>query len=411
MRQDTAGRVGMMIDIAGRYCARMIKIRFAAIVLLLQFSFINLFSQQRLIVDTTELRKLIREWNFAHEVKSVESFNSLYADSVVFYSKVRTREDVKQTKQQLFLKSPAFSQSIRSELKWNAFVPGVLRCQFRTSLTNGQKASNHDTYLIIRYDSGRYRIIGESDVQTDKKLRFRLRLGDEIPIDTFKTDTSAVYGSTSSEGESAFSPSANINAVVTYLSSEEKLSVRRNYVFILVGMVLLGGILIVVADAVRHTGWKTKGWRGRKKKPNEFELYKAQSDFQAFATTLFDPLYFKRARMNLRLMDELPSALLFKFENKQMEGKFAVQTVFVPQVRNVGLKVFPSAMEVRLREFAGRCGVPLYYVVGLGGTPDEPQEIFAIPAVAMQTSFDLEELSTYRKHGMFFCHPDSGKLV
>jgi hypothetical protein len=388
----------------------MITRHFAFILVIVVIFSSAAFSQGRILVDTHETEKLVREWNFAHNARSVESFNNVYAGQLLFYTKKMSRVNAIAAKEDTFRKSPELSQAINSPLAWKAYSSGVIKCEFEREITENKRTRIIDAYLLLSYDSGRYKIVGESDTQTDRKLRYKLNLGEPIsfvqPSDSLQTDSA----STTSAG-SRFTSSADINAMIAYVTSNEEFPVRRGDAFILIGMLVVGALLIVAADAARNRSSAGNKSRKNRTTENDFERYKAQTDFQKFVTTLFDPLYFQFSRSKNQITDSFPSVLLYSFRNKDREAKFAVQTIFLEDDSQAVFDVLPISMKAALRDFSKRSGLSLYVILGVGGTPEDPVQVYLIPLEAIEPTLQYDAIQPYRKHGMFFYQTDTGRVV
>jgi hypothetical protein len=377
------------------------------------------FGQDRLSVSTKEIDRLINEWNFANNQRSFQTFQSIYAPDLLFYTQRVNKEKAIQIKQELFSKSPDFQQKLIGQVRYIPYTSGVTKCVFVKEVPQGKRAKRYNAYLLVSYDQGKFLIVGESDEETDHKLGYTLDLGQQIEfdreVDSVTQDSVVIVTASTTSQESRFirSPVTDMNSALTYVTAKEPMLIRRDYIFILVGLLLAGGMLIVVADTLQGRSSRRKPRKGANGNTNEFELYKLQTDFQKFVVTLFDPLYFRHKRIHPQQQEGEPIASLvaFDFQNKQAHGKFVVQTVYVPQEKISDIHLLSRNRLSQLYHYQKTHAMDVYVIVGLGGQPDDPREVFLLPANMLHERVTYEGLKPYRKSGMFFYHADGERLV
>jgi hypothetical protein len=197
------------------------------------------------------------------------------------------------------------------------------------------------------------------------------------------------------------------------------ITVPKGYVFILVGILAAGGLMIFIADTVRTKKKKTGTVLH---KPDEADRviadFKMQSVFESFVITLFDPLYFRHRRPKAERVlagntsegDTGPD-LEFDFNFKETHARFAIKCQYYKERLTHEIRLFsPRRLQV-LRDFAEGREIPLYYILGFGGTPDDPKELFLVPAKAIKHEFvSKAALKPYSKSGMFFYNSNQGRL-
>jgi hypothetical protein len=133
-------------------------------------------------VDVAALKQLLVAWNGAHSVDHVNTFSSLFADTVNFYGKTLTRKECVDMKQSLFRKYKNFHQVIKGDMVLSAYESGVIRSEFVKTVSYNNKIVDYKSYLLVRRSKGRYIIFGESDVVTDHNLQIDPDFGKQIAI-------------------------------------------------------------------------------------------------------------------------------------------------------------------------------------------------------------------------------------
>jgi hypothetical protein len=406
------------------------------IALLLLFSSVSLPGLgQHIRIDTEEIESLIREWDFANNTRSIESFSKVYDDTLLFYTQTLTESKAIALKQKLFRSKPHFRQRISTSIKYTPFTSGVTKCDFTKEVLEGSGWKPYPSYLLVSYYSGRYWIVGESDHATDKTLRFTLQLGEPMTFENVSDVSEPVFGDSLFKVSAPDDPSlftSSTKELDTLLRSLDPLTifpdlsrfgfitVPKGYVFILVGFLAVGGIMIFIADTLRAPRKKKTGTVLQR--PDEADRaiadFKMQSVFEAFVITLFDPLYFDHRRPKTERVlagnasnGKSDPDLEFEFNHKDVRARFSVKCqyykgAFTREVRLSSPKHLQS-----LHDFAEGRETPFYYILGFGGAPDDPQELFLVPAKAIKHEvISKAALKPYSKSGMFFYNSNKGTL-
>ena len=146
----------------------------------------------------------------------------------------------------------------------------------------------------------------------------------------------------------------------------------------------------------------------------EFSSSEKQTVFESYVLTLFDPLFFKYERSFVRSESAAMSEIIeLVFHSKTTdEVKFAVLPLFLEDAGdNTEWKLFDEETLQQNRRYSEENDVDLYYVVGHGGAPDDPHELFLLPAQLVKYEFVVPQaLQPFRKTGMFFYNAAARKL-
>jgi len=232
-----------------------------------------------------------------------------------------------------------------------------------------------------------------------------------------------------------FVKSIDWSSIIPPLSSMGMITIPKGYVFILIGMLGIGGLMIFIADSIqtrkrRKTAMIQRGvmleyrvparngvpvYNGVSMKKggtadNFIKAFKMQPVFEAFVVTLFDPLYFRYSRPKAARAfagqgseHEAVPDLEFEFSQKETQARFAIKCLYYKNGGRRELQLFSASRQRAFREFEEDREMDLYYILGIGGYPDDPKELYLVPSKAITSEFvRKEDLRRYGKSGMFF---------
>jgi hypothetical protein len=387
----------------------------------------NAAVSQSLGVDTQEIEPLIREWDFANNIQSVETFRNVYSDTLLFYTQTLPESSAIALKQRLFRQRPGFRQRITSEITYTPFTSGLTKCDFTKEVLEKGKWKAYPSYLLVSYEGNRYQVVGESDYATDRVLRYRLEIGEPIEFETARQEADSAYHSDSfgSEMDTAIASLDSllepVDPLVIFpqLSSMGAVTLPKGYVYLLVGLLAIGGLMIFIADSVRSRNHDRPVVHKKSQKKRRFKPgHEMQSAFESFVITLFDPLYFQHSKQKSQAIltgnaPEIQSApnLEFEFNYKETHARFAIKCQYFKSADIGQIQVFPPGRYQRFKDFENATGMALYFVLGFGGTPDDPKELFLVPASELKSELIRKDaIRRYSKSGMFFYNKVTGRL-
>ena len=398
---------------------------------------------QRPNIDERAIRLLIDEWNFANNTRSRESFAKVYAAQLLFYTEQVSKSRALTLKQKLFKKNPDFRQRIISDIRYTPYTSGVVKCDFTKEVREYTRWKQYPSYLLVSYDQGLYRVVGESDYATDRTLGYRLSIGqpmnltadepaivetgepDTTVADIFPAGDSAVMIHTDDVAEIRVDSVVSgrqtevRTSITTLLSSRETVPVRKGHVFILIGVLVIGGLMIFIADSVQmRRRQRRKALRKSGNGKQATVALRSQTRFETFVLTLFDPLYFRYRRPRKAAViagsdsahNRVEPDLEFKFRHKDYEARFSIHCKYHEQISADKIQLLSREELTKLKYFESDQN-DVYYILGVGGKPDDPRELFIIPVSQIDREYvTREELEVYRKSGMFFYNSSTGKL-
>ncbi len=391
---------------------------------------------QRLDVDTDKIESLIDEWNFANNSRNMHSFEEVYASNLMFYSERMSRSRVLQLKRQLFNQKPWFRQRIVTEITYTPVSTGVVKAEFTKEVFEKPAWKKYRSYLLVKKQGNQYAIVEESDITIDRTMKqkpvepipFTNEEAEQAFEDSFPvTDSSEVFSREELNSEdSAFidhprsaSRLEIVDKIFGDLSAAGMITVPKGYVFILVGMLGLGGIMIFIADSVySRKRRRTMVAPAHADAQPVVRSFKVQAAFEAFVVTLFDPLYFRcfRAKSESvyagkKLQNGTTPDLIVDYNQKGTHVRFGITSQYYQQTPKSEVQLLSFERQQYIRQFEAERGLAVYYVLGFGGSPDDPRELFLIPAKEVNTEYITHEgLRRYSKSGMFYYHRRTGRI-
>ncbi|MBT1703661.1 hypothetical protein [Chryseosolibacter indicus] len=387
---------------------------------------------QEVSINTRELEALIKEWNYANNVRSSKAFERVYAEQLLFYAANLTKQQSIELKKEFFQKNRDAKQRIVSGLVFTPYARGVVKCDFKKEVYLDSQWKSFTSYLLFSKENGRYRIVGESDSDTDRKQRFTLPLGEPLAgavksgasfnIETKKesasTDTTLVKIDTTSSKPSVKevaeeeepkqlldSAISNVEAVAKQ-SLGDTVTIPTALLYGLIGFAVFIIILVILmkrksgepSDFQSTTGKRITNLSKRRKKDRYQE---SQHLFENFVITLFDPLYFQLMYRNTENIEMGNPDLRFEYRQKDVNLKLAVKCFYLASA-NKDTTIHVSDLNLFVQYCLERNLDP-YYILGVDGDPDDPKELYFIPLKAIKASvIGYEQLAPYRKSGMFY---------
>ncbi len=396
-------------------------------------------------VDTDKIEPLIDEWNFAHNARNLHSFEEVYAPRLTLYADRVTRAKAIDLKRQLFRQKPWYRQRIVTEIKYSIYSPGVVKAEFTREVFEKPAWKKYRSYLLVSKQPDRYAIVSESDAdtrrlkeKTDRMLREKAAettpsMEEELSeerTDSFPPDDSPqvlsreepvrVADSVSSDRRVDSTPGlGGIEGIFKAFSSAGMVTVPKGHVFILIAMLGVGGLLIFIADSIQSA-------RRRRRAPPQSHAdaqpvvrsFKVQAAFEAFVVTLFDPLYFRCFRAKAEsvyagrnVQGSATPDLIVDYNHKELHVRFGITTQYYQHTTRNEVQLLSHERQAHLKQFEADGGMAVYYVLGFGGSPDDPRELFLVPAREVASEYITRaELRRYSKSGMFYYHRRTGRI-
>jgi len=399
---------------------------------------------QGIAVNTDEIESLIDEWNAANNTRNLHSFEKVYGNRVIYFGEEIPRNEALSKKRQLFRENPGFRQRITTEITYAPFSSRVVKCSFTREVLEKTRWKKYPSFLLVSYENNRYVIVGENNAPTNIADRQKQAedsgtverqtqsddradsltafsppvlppmehpdsLDDVASIPDTSSDTSGV-------NQHGF---AGIDALFSDPLSMGMISIPRSYVFYLIALLGAGGLMIFIADSIQSRK------RRRVRAPvshDEAEHivrdFRVQAAFESFVITLFDPLYFKSYRPKTEYVyagktvaAEKGPDLILDYRQKDAEVRFAITCQYYYHTAKNEVQLLSRERQEFIRQFEADRGMDVYYVLGFGGKPDDPRELFFIPAKDVHDEYiTRSQLRHYSKSGMFYYNRRTGRI-
>jgi hypothetical protein len=199
---------------------------------------------------------------------------------------------------------------------------------------------------------------------------------------------------------------------------KENVTVPKKYVFILIAMLIVGGLAIFLTQPTLARIARSQSTRASDN--DVISIGEQESVFRNFVLTLFDPLYFKIRHLKKNMAFAGNAAgnhsspdLEIEFRNKEKAIKLAATTKFISKPEKGGrINLGRRESFKTLRRFADDGIMDVYLILGVGGKADDPRELYLIPVKEIDdVSISLKDLQYYRKWGMFFVNTERMRLI
>ena len=385
---------------------------------------------QQLVLKANDIQLLIEEWNIIHNARVVSGFANVYDDSVMYYGKELSRDSVTTLKTKQFDIDPDLRQRITSDVIYTAYASGVFKCDFKKEILDHGQWKTLDSYLLVSYEGDHYVIVGESDVDFDEENGTAPDLGEELAA------SSIVSKSSPRNPSAANNDTIAVTDTPATAGTDEYFTMPKGFIFMLVAFIVAGGLLIFIMESIRIRRQRTfmtahaepisfdqdqrqtpfsSGIAEDQPNPEALSTSEKQTVFESYVLTLFDPLFFKYERSFTR--SEAPASMAaiieLVFHNKAHDDvKVAVLPLFVEGDDNAGeWQLFDVETLQQNHRYSEENKIDLYYIIGHGGSPENPHELFLLPAHLLKYELVAPQaLQPFRKTGMFFYNAAARKL-
>lgn len=370
----------------------------------------NLILAQELIVDVDAIKTLVQKWNDAHNESSVNDFPPLYSNMVNFYGSSLQRDRCISIKRDLLKEHPDYKQVVNGDLLLSGYSTGVIRADFVKTVTHDGKTTDYEAYLIIERISGKYVIIGESDLVTDINADHVPDLGKKV---TIKRKVDAVK------------PTDPIRRDFD-ISSRTFTGIFQLIIALMVGTI---GLIF----AFRHYGKPAfilrienfiKSLREKKKsEPVKERRTKEETEkglaFEKYIVEMFaiNKSFFTLQEWRSDKFHEgvYPASnrnpdLEYTYQAGNFIRRFSVECKYRTKAQNGNVHLMDDT-KYKIYEAFHRTKMPVYIVLGFRGEPGNPAELFLIPFQFVKPEMSHNELTKFRKTGKFFYDMHTDQLT
>jgi hypothetical protein len=325
-------------------------------------------------IDTAEVNSIVRAWSNAHNTHDLSKFADLYADEVLYYCKLYSKDQCIKSKFKLLESGSDFKQRISSPITITAYKGGIVKCDFTKEVKYKGETKNYPAYLLLKQKGDAYLITGESDRITDSNLNFKPDIGS--PID---------YSIAGSETDEEFNSTPIIIVVVLIL------------------MILI--IVIVRKKSKSRTNIKEVHHHTEIHHYHHYkeptiaddvdENVKKGYEFEKYMVDLFPEQYYKIKNWapdkitdnNKYAESTLHPDLLIEFFNDKQDVRiqFAVECKYRSDFINDKITIEDRQLN-NYRKFGIENDVDVFMAIGVGGNPKNPKNLFVIPLYEISNS-------------------------
>jgi LPXTG-motif cell wall-anchored protein len=352
--------------------------------------------------EKEDITALVYKWNELHNTRETSVFKDIYASSVLFYGKYRSRETCFKNKQ-TFL-STDFNQEIISPVKLTYYSSGTVKCSFRKKVTYKNLVKKHDCYLLMKQENGQWHISAESDLVTDKNLNVQLDLGEELVSTGINKLPFITVG-------------VSLLALIGFFVYRRKQKTERNKVF-------MESVAETVYDKPLETNSnepvfetekivatvKEAVLKEIKTVVKDESLQDSESEkgiaFEKYVVERFNPEYFELKEWRsdkyhegvYASSNQLPD-LEYHFRTQSQFAKFAVECKWRAEFFKGRIEWAKGYQLSKYRDYERKSRITVFVIIGLGGTPESPQSVYLIPLRQIRSNVLTEQqLKPYYRH-------------
>lgn len=347
------------------------------------------FADDTIDIDRLELRKTVTAWLDAHSIEHVHNLFDVYDEKLYFYGTYMSRARCIGIKRTMLVDDWTFSHQITSALKVTKLDSGTIQCTFDKTLTLKGSTKVVPSYLLLREIGGVYKIVGESDFETDKRVGRSADPGNELSMPDPAEQPAMMIGSDGA---------------------------------LIIGVVLAVGTLVFVYVRRGRRREETPVFREASATdvpaafippepvaPNPY--LEIGHNFEAYVIEQFNRPCFKlirwqgdKSHLGIRPLANSDPDLEYQFSMNGFVRSFAIECKFrsgtTIQFEERHLKAYAA--------FSRRTGMPVYIVLGVGSEPGDPAELYLIPLKDAKTKMMLRKLWPFRKRSSYFYYDTVG---
>lgn len=354
-------------------------------------------------VSVNQIKALLQTWNSAHNDRDLTHLENLYMPTVILHGKQLSKASCIKTKSTLFATYTNFTQEIDfRNVVLTAYSSGSIKCEFTTEVRFNANVRKYASYLLLAKTPQGYLIAGESDAATDRQIGYKLNLGDQLAI--INTD-----------------PVSELHPVPV---STDKILKSRIVLPVTGGLLLLIMVWIVrkrtstekATPPFSDSPWKADRFSslhsplvntGGNTTPNDFTINKEKGDaFERYIVKKFDTTYFRlidwrsdKSEGDIYPESNLYPDLRYCFNQTKF---FEVECKFRKELYKNSFSINHDQLN-RYRRYQYENHIDIYLALGLGGEPDNPEQLFLIPLDQLKSVnyYDLKRYRKNTKHNFF----------
>lgn len=120
--------------------------------------------------DIANFKKLVSNWDIAHNTKDITVFSNLYDNSILFYGIRSDKNACIESKLSLFKKYPDYYEQVFGDIQTESLNDSSVKCSFIKRVTINHETKDYPAYLTFNKVGNDWKIIVEGDLTTDKNI-------------------------------------------------------------------------------------------------------------------------------------------------------------------------------------------------------------------------------------------------
>lgn len=363
-----------------------------------------------------DVKAVVHKWNELHNTHNLQVLSGLYSSEILFYGKNYTLQKCLAVKEKLLREG--FQQEIISPITISYFSSGTIKCDFTKRNRVQKTVKEHLCYLLLKEIDGELKVTGESDLMSDERRNVHLDLGSKQINPQTKNYLLigclmlfAPFGYYWWKQKKTKHTREGLAEITTYHATPE-LAAKDEELKKLEADNL--ALIARVKEAVRE--------ELKNMTPTENLEKQKGNAFENFIVKKFDLTVFKLMEWRSDKYHEGRYAQTNHYPDMEWElnlafakkATFAVECKYRSVYYENGIKICEPYQLNNYRDYAHKHQVPVYILLGVGGEPAAPAELFIIPLQYMNNNYMSErELSTLKKRktdGTFFYDSQTNQL-
>ena len=347
--------------------------------------------------------RIVNAWNKAHNKWKIEDLRKLYAPKVFYYCKWLGKEECIENKTAQMGPTRIFTQKIISEIKVVSLAENLILCQFVKEVHKDNGVKDYPAYLVLKTIDDELRIICESDDIADRNMNFTLTQ-DLFTNPGKKPKTTKPEEKSDSGLGLPFYSITSISAIAIIAFAARRRRKRK-----------------ALANSPQSSTTSAPTPPSEKKEPKQEEITNKEKGtiFENFIINKFDANYFRLLERtnDLTVNGISPEKrgnpdFVYHFELRGYVAQFSVECTFCSTVKDIiDVKAWDKLN--RYKEFGRERQIDVYIILGLGGVPQNPKELFIIPLQKAKAKMSYDELKLYARSTVnrLFFDRDTGRLT
>jgi len=349
---------------------------------------------QEWVVDLKEVKSLIEHWTEAHNTRDLPALERMYSDEVIFYAKTLPKVTCMGVKSKRLRSSRYFHLEITTNPVITTHSSKMIKAAFIKQVTSGTTTKDYDAYLLLKQIDGELLIVGESDLIADGEAGYSPDLGKELKQARLSEIPTAQDQKKLAEPDKRNSEERSVSSI------DQK--------WIVIGF---AGILISIIIYFTYKRLSTKQPRSFDKRDTDSNQLsppeKVGLAFEKFVVNRFDNKYFKIIEWRGDKIVNGIYAESSKYPDLEIQFRFGGESRTFALECKYRRTLIKGEFKLEKKQFDNYSNfknskkISVYVALGLGGNPENPNDLFIIPLDA----FNADGIIRYETILAFYNNP------